>query len=251
VVWLPTAKGMTVILVDDLDLLFVHVPQTGGTAVRRYLVDNLGGVQVAPTHQVWEQVAPRLPRPDRLRVMTAIRHPMDQTVSSYHKLVTDHHSEFSRGVASQRRLQQRDHVVMGDGGFESWFLRYRTRVFSPRWLGSVRRSTWVLRFENLEDDLHAALRSAGVSDVEPLDRVNSTQRERTALGVDFRSVRARRRAARVFGPFMSEFGYEHPQEWAWHVPSWAHAEYAVGWRARTARTLGLRGSLSWARWSTG
>lgn len=235
------------ILVDDLDLLFVHVPQTGGTAVRRYLIDNLGGVQVAPMHQVWEQVAPHLPRSDRLRVMTAIRHPMDQTVSSYQKLVTDHRSQISRGVASRRRLKQHEYIATSAADFEAWFLRYRTRVFSPRWLGSVRRSTWVLRFESLEADFHAALRDAGVRDVEPLSRVNATQREATAFNDQYSTVDARRRAARVFGPFMSEFGYHQPREWSWRVPPWAQAEYAVGWRVRTARALGVRGSLTWAR----
>jgi hypothetical protein len=169
---------------------------------------------------------------------------MDQTVSSYRKLVTDHRHQISRGVAGPRRLEQHAFIAGKQADFEAWFLRYRTRVFSPRWLGSVRRSTWVLRFETLEHDFEAALVEAGVDDPAPLPRVNATERHGAAFVDAFTSEAARRRAATVFGPFMADFGYRPPDEWRWRVPRWASWEYAVGHRARTARAVGLHGAAA-------
>lgn len=224
------------ILVEDLDLLFIHVPQTGGTAVRRYLVEHLGGFPVARQHQVWEQVAVTLPRREHLRVMTSIRDPLDQTVSSYYKVARDHRGTIASGASGARRRRQAAYVSSGSHDFEDWFSRYRRRVFSPRWLGSVRRSRWVLRFESLERDLLAALSEAGWSDLPPLPRVNATARPGLSIEEAYRTGRSRAQAARIFGPFMAEFDYAPPAGWPWVVPPWSDWEYRAGHRARLLRS---------------
>jgi hypothetical protein len=222
------------ILAEDYDLLFVHVPQTGGTAIRQYLQDHLGGVPVGRQHQVWEQVCRDLPHAERLRIMTCIRDPLDQTVSSYHKLRSDHRGGISTGRSGERRQAQSAFVTAPDVDFERWFLRYRTRVYAPRWVSSVRRSRWILRFESLDADLRAALVEAGVSDPPPLPRVNVTDRPDRDFASAYASRASQARAAALFGPFMAEFCYQPPPGWTWKVPRRSEWEYALGHRARLA-----------------
>ena len=217
------------IVVESLGLLFLHVPQTGGTAIRNHLVDSFDGVTAGPYHGHLARHLEPTWRGGHYTTIATVRNPLDATVSSHFKQRTDHKGWYSSGKLGERRVAQAANLVENDLDFGEWFLRYRRRVFAPSWLYAVRRADHVMRFESLAGDLANALTRIGVTDPPPLPVDNLTARP-AEIDDLYRNESVRRRSHHVFAPFMAEFGYDFPADWPPSVPMTARLEYGVGRR---------------------
>ena len=218
------------IVVERLGLLFVHIPQTGGTAVRTYLSEHFGGTVAGPHHgHRVDHLDPQW-RSRQWRTVASVRHPMDLTVSSYFKQRNDHHGTYKDGTIDRRRRRQTERAQSG-ATFDEWFLRHRRRVFAPSWLSTVRNAHDVLRFESLESDLVAMLSSLTGEEPPPLASNNVTNRP-DSYARQYSTPKSQARAVRIFSPFMAEFGYPFPAEWDATVPLTSRIEYEIGHRVR-------------------
>ena len=219
------------IVVERLRLLFVHIPQTGGTAVRTYLSDHFDGVVAGPHHGHRVAHLDAKWRSRQWRTVASVRHPLDVTVSSYYKQRNDHHGTIKDGTIDRRRGRQSE-LARSDASFDEWFLRYRRRVFAPSWLTAVRNADFVLRFESLEADLMSMLSTLGEGEPPALASTNVTTRPEGYEGF-YSTRRSRARATRIFSPFMAEFGYRFPPDWESALPLASRIEYAAGHRLRS------------------
>lgn len=205
------------IICEDHKLLFVQVPQTGSSAIGAELCELYGGRSVLTKHAGVEHAVRRLPLDiAAYTVVSGVRNPLDQAVSSFFKTLND---QAPMAPAQRRRWLgstsgQRSAWLSGhqDVDFSDFFLRFHKWPHSPRWLASQRRSHVVIRFERIQEGFSSALELVGVSPQRPLPLLNKTQRPGSDF-VSHYSRPAQARALTIFAGFMKEWGYEFPAGW--------------------------------------
>lgn len=201
--------------------LFIHIPKTAGTSIRRVLAPWC----VKPAHNQYRRLLSHLPVPEdpekawlrihdtarwaRLKLprevfdnslkFAVVRNPYDYAVSYY---------EFQRGNPASSRHAK----AQGED-----FPAFLERMERKNRIKGIRQSEWVtdrsgriivdriLHFERLDTEFPALLEDLGIADASPLPRVNTTQRE------DYRSYydRATRQlATELFLRDLALFGYD-------------------------------------------
>jgi hypothetical protein len=170
------------IICPDYDLLFAHVPKTGGVFVERMLVEYLGGERVGGRHDSFRRL--KLDKPRGVRVFI-----MRDPVSWYRS-----HWAFQRQVSRRevawpvwdggtgRHPTAELDRTCGSAVFEDFILR-AVRQFPNGFVRSMyckflNGATHVLRTSQLADDLEALLRLVSFdrpSLVRDRARVNETQ----------------------------------------------------------------------------
>lgn len=216
--------------------LFVELPRTGSTAISRELVQNYQGIRILWKHSTYQDFL-RSAKPEEKEyfVFSGIRHPLDDAVSRYFKIKTDHRQRFTDPEKLKRRksLSERletyiyKDVHQNNFEFEKFFLKYYFLPYN-NWASMGRKHyDYVIRFENIQEDFGAALRQIDIEPVRPLPVRNATTK-RTRTFASYYSPRAIRRARWVFGPFMKQWGYEFPVEWGeYSIPRLQKLEYDV------------------------
>ena len=201
--------------------LFVEIPHTGTTAISQELCDLYGGKRILRKHAYYQEFLKVASSEEkRYFVFAGVRNPLDEAVTRYFKLKTNHGGIYtdprrriwSGGHVTANSLRRYRFVKDNSADFATYFARFHRLPFNnlcsllPRELG------FVLRFENLEEGFAEVLRLLGIEQKRPLPVVNKTG----GRGRDFWSYytpEVRDRAIWVFGPFMRTWGYDFPPEW--------------------------------------
>jgi sulfotransferase famil protein len=211
--------------------VFVELPRTGSTAIRHELRDMYGARPILHKHATYEEFLRRATADEkRYFVFSGIRHPLDDAVSLYFKLRTDHksrHTDPDRAPKHRRLLNRlRDDAMyrfiqQPDADFATFFLRFYRLPFDTWASLSHRRFDYVIRFERLSEDFEQALRRIGIEPLRPLPVINRTS-SRDRDYSTYYTPEAQRRARRVLGPYMERWGYEFPASWELPPPSRFH-----------------------------
>jgi hypothetical protein len=232
-----THRPSAMIISHQHRYLFVELPRTGSTAVRRELRAMYDGEPILHKHATYEEfLAIATEDERRYFVFSAIRNPLDDAVSRFFKFQTDHkgrytdpdrrpkHKPLLNRVLDQSAFR---YVRRGQGSFAAFLRRYYPLPFDTWASLSHARFDFVMRFERLGDDFAEALRRIGIEPLRPLPVANRTG----ARDEDFTSyfdAAARRHARRVFGPYMRRWGYAFPEDWGVEPPNrWHELQYRV------------------------
>jgi hypothetical protein len=166
-------------------------------------------------------------------VFSGIRNPLDDAVSRYFKLKTDHGQRYSDPVKVKKRKSLSERVETfiyrdlqkTNADFEKFFLKFYKFPYN-NWASMGRRHyDYVIRFENIQEDFSTALQRIGVEPKQPLPVRNATTKRKRDFA-SYYTPTAIRRARWVFGPFMEQWGYEFPTEWGgYSIPWWHNIEY--------------------------
>jgi hypothetical protein len=210
--------------------VYVEVPRTGSSAVRRELEEMYGGRMILRKHATYRDFLRQATDDEKTYfAFSGIRNPLDVAVTRYVHLkdnVKEHFTDaWSVKVRNSMagRLERRiyDWVQRTDASFEAFLSRWYLLPYDTWTSLDHEKIDMVLRFEHLPDDFAEALRRIGLEPVRPLPVVNETPgRERDFAG--YYTPAAIRRAAWVFGPYMEQWGYEFPESWGpVRVPGWS------------------------------
>ena len=234
--------------------VFVELPRTGSTAVSDELRAHYDGVRILAKHSTYHDFL-RIATEDEKRYFTfsCIRDPLDDAVSRYLKLVTDHHQRFSHPVKAKYSvgIKRAELIAQGDpsslpkprrrsvvdlmenrryrfvrrthADFPAFFRRYYHLPYDNWARLDHGNFDFLVRFENLQEDFATVLGILGVEQDRPLPVIN-----RTTGKADFASYYTPdtiERAKRVFGPYMERWGYAPPAEWG--KPSFPRVHRAV------------------------
>lgn len=224
------------VISHEHNYLFVELPLTGSSAIHHELCAHYGGVPILKKHSTYRdfcRVATAVEK--EYFVFAGIRHPLDQVVSHYFKFKTDHHAQFTspgqlrklqesfwHRVAYQRTHLQRYHFVQKQNAdFATFFLRYYHLPYNNWSMLDHQRFDFILRFEHLAADFARLLERIGLPLVRPLPVANKTDGKGTDFFTYYSTPAVRKRAKRVFGPFMAHWGYTFPTDWGepqlnWH-----------------------------------
>jgi hypothetical protein len=208
--------------------LFIEIPHTGSTAIKHELCDCYDGISILKKHSFYSDFLKIATSEEKKYfVFAGIRNPLDEVVSKYFKLKTNHRDKYTdpnkllkhRGIQKWRAIKMFAEIQDNKIDFERFFMKY---YFVPytNFASLVKgHYQYLIRFENLQEDFARALHFVGLEPQRPLPVKNSTKsRER-----DFWSYYTPTmipRAKKVFGPFMQQWGYEFPSEWGGYSLSW-------------------------------
>lgn len=201
--------------------LFLEHPATACTAIARELVEFYDGEAILFKHASYLHFVDWAgPATDDFFIVGGNRNPMDQAVSGYFKMKTNHHDVFTNpeclikngGFVSERRLRAFQFIQENDADFAEFFKRFCRYPFVNPVALSLPHLDHIIRFEHIQEDFSALLARLGLDQIRPIPTVNKTNKPKR----DYRSYyvpEIRARAVRVLGPLMSYSGYAFPQEW--------------------------------------
>lgn len=231
--------------------LFVELPRTASTAISRELRELYDGQPILRKHATYQDfLKVATPEEKTYFVFSGIRNPLDDAVSYYQKLKSDHKNKFTDPKKLQRRKGLVNYidnrlfrfVHNTDADFATFFKRVYVVPYNTWASLSHHDFHYVIRFEHLQDDFAAVLARIGIEQQRPLPVVNRTGGKDQAF-LQYYTPDIIPRAKRVFGPYMQQWGYAFPPEWgAVEVPWWNQWEFQalnvfrnVYWRHLRAR----------------
>jgi hypothetical protein len=202
--------------------VFVELPRTGSTTISRELRTHYDGVRIKPKHGTYYEFLKVANRDEKQYfVFSCIRNPLDETVSRYFKLKTNHKERYTnrakrrkrRGIGERIETLFFHYVEKSGADFPTFLRTFYVLPYSNWAMLSHKTFNFVIRFENLLEQKR------------PLSVMNKTN-TRASDFTQYYTPATTKRAKRVFGPFMKEWGYEFPTAWGKpHVPWWNQIEF--------------------------
>jgi hypothetical protein len=214
--------------------LFVEFPRTGTTSVSRELCQNYAGTHILRKHSTYQEFLKiATPEEKQFFVFTCVRNPLDDAVSHFFKLKTDHRERYTNRekVKNPKRLAEVfdaylfGHIHRHDMDFPTFFRRFYVIPYNNWSSMALKRYDYIMRFESLQDDFSCVIEQLGLDLVRPPPHRNQTT-ERKKEFWSYYTPEIIPRARRIFGPFMREWGYSFPRSWGEQpVSSWNQREY--------------------------
>jgi len=213
--------------------LFVEHPRTGTTAISKELVTQYDGKRILKNHSTYRDFLGSATDGERKYfVFTTVRNPLDNAVSHYFKLLTDHREYYSERMKNKKflRIPERidwflfNYIQNKQIDFPTFFRRFYVLPYD-NWASTEKEHyDYVMRFENLQDDFDTVLRKIGLEPTRPLPPRNVTGARQKEF-FDYYTPEIIPQAKRVFGPFMRYWGYQFPTGWGEvEVPWWNRLE---------------------------
>jgi hypothetical protein len=209
------------VISDKYGYVFVELPRTGSTAISRELREHYDGRNVLHKHATYDEFLGSVAagRKDYF-ALGGLRNPLDDAVSLYFKLLTDHkraysdlkHLNWFTRLAYAFRRRQFRFAQDGKAEFSRFFLKFYRWPYDNWSCLSHSRFDCLLRFENLEADFARAVAGFGATAVRPLPVTNKTAARQMHYSSYYDDA-AIARAKWVFGVYMQKWGYEFPKEW--------------------------------------
>lgn len=214
--------------------VFVELPRTGSTAISRELRDLYDGQLILRKHSTYRDfLKVASPVEKTYFVFGGIRNPLDDAVSYYFKLKTNHKQKFTDPNKLSRRKGLVNYIdnklfhflQRTDADFSSFFLRYYVVPYNTWASLSHKEFDFVIKFEQIQEDFAKVLELIGIEPKRPLPLINKTNGKGRNYATYYTPA-AIKRAKRVFGPYMEQWGYEFPPEWGdATVPWWNQIEF--------------------------
>ena len=224
--------------------VFVELPRTGCTAVGKELIASYGGERILTKHSTYSDFLRHASTSERgYFAFSSIRNPLDDAVSHYMKISSDHHGRYSdpvrrkysvgnrgadvfrsEGTDNQGRPPKRRslsdrkdnrihrYITRTDADFAAFFRRFHWLPYDNWSSLDHQRLDHVIRFERLEETFAEALEMLGLTLVRPLPVKNKTDAKDRHWS-SYYTPEIIPRAKFVFGPYMHRWGYEFPAEW--------------------------------------
>lgn len=215
--------------------VFVEFPRTGTTAVSKELCQNYDGARILNKHSTYQEfLKAASPEEKKYFVFTSIRNPLDDAVSHYFKLRTDHRERYTANrmkVRNRKRLAERldvylySYIQRENMDFPTFFRRFYVIPYNNWSTMSLKRYDYIMRFESLQEDFASVLSALGIEPIRPLPHRNVTGQRKKEYWMYY-TPEIIPRARRIFGPFMKRWNYEFPKQWGEQpVTLWNELEF--------------------------
>ena len=217
--------------------VFVELPHTGTTAIASELETHYDGQRILAKHTPYFRFLEQATAAEKSYfAFSGIRNPLDVAVTKYFKYLDNHRGNYTDPLKTMRnagvgnRLDRRvfHYVQREDIDFSRFFMKYYRLPYNSWACLDHHDLDFIIRFEHLQDDFAKALSLIGVRQVRPLPRVNPSARKSGSFDEHYSTLATRRRACRVFGHYMAEWGYDFPEDWEpWAVSPVNRAAYRL------------------------
>ncbi|WP_342075677.1 sulfotransferase family 2 domain-containing protein [Yoonia sp. SS1-5] len=235
------------IVSDTHKFVFVQIPHTGSTGLGRLLVEQYGGREILRKHSYLDELKTAFPDIYRdYYIIGGVRNPLDDRVSSYFKLKSDHMGLYSgqlkdkKAIPGGKRTRKMHQLILEkDLSFSDYFVQFVPLVYWNPISIQQQRYNQIYRFESLDADMLAFSKAIGVDPI-ILPKSNKTAGRDTDF-TQYYDTRAQEHARKIFTPFMDAFGYDFPDDWAsGQTPGWVATNTAFAIRRAQWKLQNLR-----------
>lgn len=209
--------------------VFVCLPRTGTTALRKEFCENYGGEEIhykhAPYHIFLKYATPE---EKNYKLISSIRNPLDRIVSLYFKYKSNHDSinkgqiknigdknfvqKIAVAFANSMLGRRSKYVSKNNPSFSEFFIKFYKRPYSDWHSLYFHKYDYIIRFENIQEDFKNAIIGLGLEFKRPLPVVNRTDKVKASFET-FYTPETWERAIYVFFQSMNMYGYEFPEFW--------------------------------------
>lgn len=200
--------------------LFVQLPHTGCSSVALELLEHYRGEKLLGKHATFREFERRQLGWKPSFVFSTVRHPLDDIVSSFEKLRTNHeqYDNPSRSISSpggfvDEKARARFDFVQQGAGFDAYVRRFHRLPFDNWSSLDHHKFDRVMKFESLAEDFSSVLSDLGLEPVRSLPVRNATQRRRSSWEDYWADGDLRAFIGPRVAPFMHRWGYEFPEGW--------------------------------------
>lgn len=199
--------------------LFIEIPLTGSWAIHHELCKYYGGSPILHKHATYPEFR-RIAKIDELQyfVFGTVRNPLDEVVSRYYKLKTDHKGVFSDATqvasltADYSDQKKYEFIQNSNAGFVDFFRKYHRRPFGSLIDVACDKYDFIIQYEDLQNGFAEVLQRLKIEQVRPIPLANKTQ-GKSADWASYYTPEIREQACKLFSPFMKKWGYKFPAEW--------------------------------------
>lgn len=205
--------------------VFIELPLTATSAISKEIREQYGCESIMNKHATYSDFLRKAsPEEKKYKVIGSIRNPLDQTVSMYFKYKTDLDERFSTGrkrpgkwlrkkLARNRDAERYQYIIKNNASFEKYFLHFFHWPYSNWSVVAHKKFDFVIRFETLAADYRKIFTAVGLPVTRDLPQANKTPEKDLVFWDYYTTDTMKRRAKRVFGPFMRYWGYAFPDTW--------------------------------------
>ena len=205
--------------------IFVALPRTGSNAIKKELKKYYLGEEILSHHALYRDfIKIASPEEKKYKVIMGIRNPLDCTVSSYYKYLSDHRNIYgSQKFYNLGRMRKYvryyldgwryRYVALENSSFDSYLLKFYKFPYSNWSILDKERVDFFLRYETLSEDFSKFLEFMGIDKVRDLPIVNRTEGRPLHFIELYSKPETIIRAKKVFAAFMKQWGYSFPKEW--------------------------------------
>lgn len=208
------------IISDKYRYLFIEIPHTGSTAISKELIENYDGKEILHKHANYHEFLNiATTEQKKYFVFAGVRNPLDEAVSLYYKFLTNHKKNYTDpnkllangGWVTQRKIDIFE-FVQREQSFGKFLRKFYKSVYTNNININKKYCDFIMRFENLDNDLTKAMAKHNMDKKRSLPVTNKTS-EKGHYADYYDTSEAQRYAVKIFGPFMKEWGYEFPNDW--------------------------------------
>ena len=177
------------VIIEDIGLVFIHIPKTAGTSIVKWMQDNRNGQLLLSPHAGINQLREKnVVLPKDTEFFTVVRNPFARQLSHYR-----YHLEMHREIVKNNQQKKIDNPravrILGEleKGFEHWFLseqefvRPEPRWWNYKWTNQCEwidvANTHVMKFENLQDDIQWLFSKTGCYSLLTMENVSGSYKE--------------------------------------------------------------------------
>jgi hypothetical protein len=206
--------------------LYIQIPHTASSAIGRELCDMYDGSKILKKHsQYYEFKKQATEKEKKYFVFANVRNPLDEAVSMYFKLKTNHKGNYTNpklllmhgGRLPKRTLRKYNFIQRTNADFSTYFKKFPNYPRTGMIRSTRQACDFIIHFENLQDDFSKVLKLIGIEQKRPLPHINPTKsKDQDYLFYFNKDIIDK--AKKIYGPFMKKWGYHFPTSWGnYHV----------------------------------
>ena len=216
--------------------IFLCLPRTGTTAIRKELCINYDGREILYKHAPYSQFLKTATEEEKkYKVIATIRNPLDRTLSLYFKYKSNHDNindkqiknigkknivqRFLISIANKILNNRAKSVADGNLSFSDFIKKYFNTPYCDWHSLYLNKYDYIIRFENINDDFKKALTDLGLEVIRDIPVTNKTKKEANSGIEQYYSQDIIPLVQKNYYHAMKLYGYSFPESWPEYKPT--------------------------------
>lgn len=203
------------IISDKYKYLFIEFPRTASTAIAKELLKYYDGTSILHKHATYHEFLKVASGKEKTYfVFSTIRNPLDKTVSAYLKLYSYwQNKDLSKyDLITKLYMRKRLKFIKNkETNFPIFFNKFYHLPYDDWSILDHKKFAFIIRYENIQNDFSEVLKKLNIKQKRALPIINKTENKKNNF-YHYYTPEIRKKAKRIFSPYMQKWGYHFPND---------------------------------------